>query len=198
MYGRRAASGFVVGSRRTVLANSTPSADRRPAARPRSRVSHPERLHRKPSRWWMRFPTAPGLRTTAAAARLRARGSRLRRGGHSARSPDSPHRARAGHTPHRAWEWPGSVAVGCRADVRMAESISPSTCPLRQTGRHPRGVPLARVRADLLAVAAQGVEDRLSGRPRSPASAARSPFFLGESCPCRCLGTSGGVGPGHR
>jgi transposase len=35
--------------------------------------------------------------------------------------------------------------------------------PLRQAGRHPRGVPLARVRANLLAVAAQDVEDRLNG-----------------------------------
>jgi transposase len=40
VYGRRAASGFVVGSCRTVLANSTPSADRRTAARLRSGVSH--------------------------------------------------------------------------------------------------------------------------------------------------------------
>jgi hypothetical protein len=68
--------------------------------------------------------------------------------------------------PKTAAAWGGGA--GCRADVRMAESIPPSTRPLRQTGRHPRGVPLAWVRADLLAAVAQDVEDRLSGCTPSP------------------------------
>jgi transposase len=41
--------------------------------------------------------------------------SGLRRGGDSARSPDSSHRALPGHAPHRAREWLGPVAVGRRA-----------------------------------------------------------------------------------
>jgi transposase len=35
------------------------------------------------------------------------------------------HRAVAGHAPHRAWEWPGPVAVGRGAYLRLAQSVSP-------------------------------------------------------------------------
>jgi transposase len=34
--------------------------------------------------------------------------------------------------------------------------------PLRQAGRHPRGVPLARLRVDLLALTAKGMDDALN------------------------------------
>src|SRR4030095_11836177 len=56
---------------------------------------------------------------------------------------------------HQAWKRPGVLALGRRTVVCVVESVSASTRPLRQTGRHPRGVSLARVRVDLLAVAAQ-------------------------------------------
>jgi transposase len=55
----------------------------------------------------------------------------------------------------------------------VAQPVSTLARPLRQPGRHPRGVPLALVRADLLAVAAQDVEDGLSGCPPSPWDAGR-------------------------
>src|SRR6266487_3952497 len=57
------------------------------------------------------------------------------------------------------------MALGRGADVRLAESISPPTRPLRQADRHPRGVLLAGVRADLLAIAAKALDDGLSGFP---------------------------------
>jgi transposase len=53
------------------------------------------------------IPPLEGARGRSRAARLCARGSRLRRGRHSAWPSNSPHRALAGHAPHRAWEWIG-------------------------------------------------------------------------------------------
>ena len=89
----------------------------------------------------------------------------LRRDGDSARIAGAAHRAVARHASHPAWEWIGPVALGRGTHICVAQSVSPLARSLRQASRHPPGVPLARVRADLLAVAAQDVEDRLSGRP---------------------------------
>src|SRR5262249_40005486 len=114
-------------------------------------------------------------RATAATTGLCARGSRLRRGGDSAWAVGGI-LCRGSLWSYRAREWSGPVAVGGRADVCMAQPVPTRARPLRQAGRHPRGVPLARVRADLLAVAVQDVEDRLSGCPNCPAPNARSPF----------------------
>jgi transposase len=69
------------------------------------------------------IPPLHGARGRPPAARLRARGSRLRRGRHSARSPDSSHRALAGHAPHCAWEWPGPMAMGRRVHLCLAQSV---------------------------------------------------------------------------
>ena len=82
---------------------------------------------RKPSRWLMRFPTARRPRTTAAGARLRARGS-LRLRGDSARSSDSAHRGHTGHAPHHAWEWPVPVAVGRGEPLRGSVSFAACGC----------------------------------------------------------------------
>jgi transposase len=60
-----------------------------------------------------------------------------------------------------AWEWPGSVALGRGAHLRLAQSIPTPPRPLRQTGRHPRGLPLTRVRDDLLAHLAEDMGDQL-------------------------------------
>jgi transposase len=87
------------------------------------------------------------------------------RGYHSARAPTSSHRALAGDASHRAREWLGSMAVGRGAHICLAQSVSPLACAVRKAGRHPRGVPLARVRADLLAITAADVEQGLSGCP---------------------------------
>jgi transposase len=64
----------------------------------------------------------PSRRTgpTTPAAGLCARGSRLRRCGHTARSPESSHRALAGHAARRAWQWPGPVAMGRGAHLCLA------------------------------------------------------------------------------
>ena len=78
------------------------------------------------------------------------------------------HPALAGNAPLHARQWSWAVAVGRRADVRLAESISTSARPVRQTGRLPRGISLARLRVDLLAVAAQGLDDGLNAHVRSP------------------------------
>ena len=72
-----------------------------------------------------------------------------------------------------AWEWPGPVAVGRGAHVCLAESVSPPARPVRQAGRHPRGVSVARVRADLLAVSAKALDDGLSARSLLPLARAR-------------------------
>jgi transposase len=53
------------------------------------------------------------------------------------------------------------------AHLFLAEPVPALACPLRQARRHPRSVPLARLRADLLAVVAQDVEDVLRGCPFS-------------------------------
>jgi transposase len=57
--------------------------------------------------------------------------------------------------PHRTRERLGSLAVGGGTHVRVAESVPASPRPLRQTGRNPRGIPFARLCADLF--------DRLCG-----------------------------------
>ena len=82
-------------------------------------------------------PAARGPRTTAAAARLRARGSRLRRGGHSARPPDSPHRTRAGDAPHRTFvpTSPGRPTAWCRTGRPVSSIIMEPSCSSRGT-RH--------------------------------------------------------------
>jgi len=121
-------------------------------------------------------PAARRTRATAAAAGLCGRGSRLRRGHNSAQPPKPSHRAFAGHAPHRAREWLGPVALGRRAYLCLVESVPPPARPLRQTGGHPPGLSLARVRADLLAIDAKALGDGLSGsplrqRPRSLQSA---------------------------
>ena len=64
-----------------------------------------------------------------------------------------------------AREWVRSLAVGRGADVCVAQSVPTLARPLRQAGRHPRGVPLARVRPDLLAIAGQDMENRLRPMP---------------------------------
>lgn len=73
---------------------------------------------------------------------------------------------------------------------RLPGSTSSDACASATTGRllHPRGVPLARVCADLLAVAAQGVEDRLRRRVSflwRPAA-----VFARQLRPRRCSGAS--------
>lgn len=68
------------------------------------------------------------------------------------------------------WRWV------VRADVCMAQPVPTLARPLRQAGRHPRSVPLARVRADLLAVATQDLEDRLSECPRLRFQSSGLPF----------------------
>jgi len=146
----------------------------------------------------MRFSRCKEYGATAAAAGPCARGSRLRRGCHSARSAGASHRALAGHAPHRAWEWSGPVAMGRGTHLRLAQSVSPPARPVRQAGRHPRGVPLARVRADLLAVAAQDVEGRLKPMPAFPALVRQKAVLLWKSRPYGCLAAFRGAGHGNR
>jgi transposase len=70
-------------------------------------------------------PTSRHMRSTAPATGLCARGSRLRRAGDSAsvaRASNSPVRSEASYQPR---EWPRAVAVGGRADVCVAELVSP-------------------------------------------------------------------------
>ena len=62
----------------------------------------------------------------------------------------------------------GWAGGGGWSSGRLHGSTSSDARPLRQAGRHPRRVPLARVRADLLAVAAQDVETRLRPMPSFP------------------------------
>ena len=85
----------------------------------------------------------------------------------------------------RAWEWVGPVAVGRGADVCLAQPVPTLARPLRQAGRHPRGIPFARVRADLLAVPTKGVEDRLSAWSLSQLSGLGGTTRISlDSCPC--------------
>src|SRR4030095_2563562 len=125
----------------------------------------PERLAGGPGLGRCDPTLAQRTRAIAAAAGLCARGSRVRRGSDSARSPDSSHRALAGHAPHGAWVWIGPVAVGRGAHICLAESLPPTPRPLRQAGRHPRGVPVTWLCADLLAASPKELDDGLSGRP---------------------------------
>jgi len=83
--------------------------------------------------------------------------------------------AAIGDAPHQARQRFGNLALGRRADICLAQSVSTPSCPVRQAGRHSRSVPLARLCASLLAVAAQDVEDRLS-RSASLTPIARSPL----------------------
>lgn len=69
-------------------------------------------------------PAALRTWATPAAAGLGVRGSRLRRGRHSARAAGAAYRAVARRAPHRAWEWPGPVAVGRGAHLCLAQSVS--------------------------------------------------------------------------
>jgi transposase len=94
--------------------------------------------------------------------RLCGRGSRLRCRGNPIWVAISRHPAAIGDAPHEARQWFGSLTLGRRADICLAQSVSTPPCPVRQACRHPRSVPLGRLCADLLAVAAQDVEDRLS------------------------------------
>jgi len=73
-----------------------------------------------------------------------------------------PHPPTAGHAPKAAWQRRGTVALGCRADVRVAEPVSSPARPIRQTGRHPRSVPLAWLCADLLAVPSEDLGSRVA------------------------------------
>ena len=43
------------------------------------------------------------------------------------------------------------MAVGNRKDLRVVKSIPSATSPVREAGRHTRGIPLNRVCFDLLA-----------------------------------------------
>ena len=67
---------------------------------------------------------------------------------------------------------------GRGAHIFLAESVSPFAGAVRKAGRHPRGVSLARMRADLLAVAAPEVEDCLSGCAPLRLPIARAPFGI--------------------
>ena len=119
---------------------------------------------------------APGRAGTAAASsRLCSGRPRLRCRGNPIRVANSRHPAAVGDAPHQARQRFGNLALGRRADICLAQSVSTAPCPLRQAGRHPRSVPLARLCADLLAVVAQDLEDRLS-RSAFSSSIARSPF----------------------
>ena len=76
------------------------------------------------------------------------------------------------------------MAVGRAADVCLAQPVPTLARPLRQAGRHPRGFPFARVRADLLAVPTKGLEDRLSAWPLSHLSGLGGTTRIGlESMP---------------
>jgi Transposase DDE domain len=90
----------------------------------------------------------------------------------------SRHILPARDAPYQERQRLGPVALGCRADVCVAESISSLACPLRETVRHPSSIPLARLYVDLLAVAAQGLDDGLNPDvgliPGNPAPPRRS------------------------
>ena len=77
----------------------------------------------------------------------------------------APYRPVDRYASYCAREWVRSLAVGRGADVCVAQSVPTLARPLRQAGRHPRGVPLARVRPDLLAIAGQDMENRLRPMP---------------------------------
>ncbi len=87
--------------------------------------------------------------------------------------------------PYQARQRFGNLALGRRADICVAQSVSTPSCPLRQAGRHSRSVPLARLCASLLAVAAQDVEDRLS---RSALSSSHRQVAVGGCGVRRCSG----------
>ncbi len=140
----------------------------------------------------MRFLRCTANGATAAAARLRARGSRLRRCGDSSWAAGAPYRPVDRYASYCAREWVRSLAVGRGADVRVAQSVPTLARPLRQAGRHPRGVPLARVRPDLLVIAAQDMENRLRPMPSFPGVHRRGRCFSAEIKSCGLLGGGSG------
>src|SRR6188768_3514370 len=86
-----------------------------------------------------------------------------------------------------AREWVRSLAVGRGTDVCVAQSVPTLARPLRQAGRHRRGVPLARVRPDLLAIAAQDMENRLRPMPSFPGVHRRGRCFSAKIKSCGLL-----------
>jgi len=74
----------------------------------------------------------------------------------------SSHRSAVGHASHRARERLGPLALGRRAHVCLAQPVSTVAGPVRQTGRHPRGVPFARVCRDLLERTPEAVGNRVT------------------------------------
>ena len=167
------------------------------AARGASDRREPERLVRSPGVGGCDSSAARRTRSTEAAAGLCARGSRLRCGHDPTRSPGASDRALAGRPPHQARERTGPISLGCRAHVCLAESVSPPAGPVRQVGRHSRGVPVARVRADLLAIAAQDMENRLRPMPSFPGVHRPGRCISTEIASCGYLGAQGG-GAGHQ
>lgn len=105
---------------------------------------------------------ARGPWTAAVSARLCRWGPRLRCVSDPMRIAHAWHRSAVGHAPHCARERFGPLAVGCGTHVRLAQSVSTLAHPLRQTRRHPRGVSLIGLYADLLAVPAKEVAGRVS------------------------------------
>ena len=101
------------------------------------------------------------------------------------RVANSRHPATVGDAPYQARQRFGNLALGRRADICVAQSVSTPSCPLRQAGRHSRSVPLARLCASVLAVAAQDVEDRLS---RSALSRSHRQVAVGGRGVRRCSG----------
>ncbi len=130
----------------------------------RSRVAEPVRTgttRKTPWRWSIRFPRYaakagdPGSARTVCSAMV---GTTRPRFGVGCRHI-VPLLAMRG--PEHGSDL-GPVPLGRGAHVCLAQSVSPLAGAVWLARRHLRGVPLARVRADLLAVAAQDVEDRLS------------------------------------
>jgi transposase len=92
--------------------------------------SQPERLARSPGLGRCDSPVAGRTRAPPAAAGLRARGSRRRRGGDSAGPPGASHPALACPAPHGTRQSPRAAAVGGRTDVCVAQSVSPVARPV--------------------------------------------------------------------
>jgi hypothetical protein len=79
----------------------------------------------------------PGRAGTAAASpRLCGGRPRLRCRGNPTRVANSRHPAAVGDAPHQARQRFGNLALGRRADISLAQSVSTPPCPLRQAGRH--------------------------------------------------------------
>jgi transposase len=89
-----------------------------------------ERVARSPGAGRCNSPAARRTGATATAARLRARGSRIRRSRHSAWAAGAAYRAVSRYAPHHARKRAGPVALGRRADLCLAESIPSPPRPL--------------------------------------------------------------------